>query len=257
MSNFCDQTTVKFIGGRGGNGIISFRKEKFVPRGGPDGGDGGNGGSITLVANRNLNTLADFNTNKIFTAENGQNGGKQNKHGKNGQNLILKAPVGTLIIHDGNEELLCDLKEDGHEFIVVRGGKGGLGNARFKSSIHQVPRFAEDGEEGETKEIRLELQLVADVGIIGFPNAGKSTLISRISAAKPKIASYPFTTIIPHLGVVEMRRFDKKIKTSFVAADTPGFPRPIINFICVLLFAHRYGFSGNSYFITIYCAHFL
>lgn len=222
MSTFCDLTVVEFIAGRGGNGSVHFHREKYVDRGGPDGGDGGKGGSIILVANENLNTLVDFNTRKIFRAEEGGNGQKQNMHGKDGEDLLLKIPSGTLIKDEKTGETLADLKLHGQKFVVAKGGKGGFGNYRFKSSVHKAPEFAEMGEEGQVRKIILELQLVADIGIIGFPSAGKSTLISVISKAKPKIAAYPFTTLIPNLGVVDMRQFDKKIQDSFVVADIPG-----------------------------------
>ncbi len=222
MSLFCDQTVVEFIGGKGGDGSVSFRREKYVARGGPNGGDGGNGGCIVLVADENINTLLDLNTQKIYRAQEGGNGQKQNMHGKNGEDLVIKVPAGTLVYENSPRQLLFDLKTHGQSFVVARGGKGGLGNTHFKSSIHQAPDFAESGEEGQKIIVFLELQLVADVGIIGFPSAGKSTLISRISNAKPKIADYPFTTLIPNLGVVDMSRFNKKIKDSFVVADIPG-----------------------------------
>lgn len=222
MSKFCDKTTVTFIGGNGGNGAVSFRREKHVPRGGPDGGDGGNGGSVVLIANDNINTLVDFNTKKQFKADDGGNGGKQKCFGKNGENLMLQVPAGTLIMDEKSEDIIVDLKKHGQTYIIAKGGRGGLGNVNFKSSIHQAPRFAENGEEGQTQNILMELQLVADVGIIGFPSAGKSTLIARISNARPKIADYPFTTLIPNLGVVDMRDFDKRMKESFVVADIPG-----------------------------------
>ena len=222
MSNFCDQTVVEFIGGRGGNGAMHFRREKYIPHGGPDGGDGGRGGSIILVADENINTLTDFNSNKIYRAEDGRNGQKKLMFGKSGEDMVLKVPAGTLILENKTKQLLCDLKKHGQQFIVARGGRGGLGNAHFKSSIHQAPEFSEGGEAGEKKAIFMELQLVADVGIIGFPSAGKSTLISRISNARPKIADYPFTTLIPNLGVVAMNSFDKRSKDSFVVADIPG-----------------------------------
>ncbi len=190
--------------------------------GGPNGGDGGNGGNIILVADENMNTLVDYNNKKIYRAEDGGKGTGDNSTGKNGEDLVLKVPSGTIIINQESKEQLCDLKKHGQKFIVARGGKGGKGNDRFKSSINRTPRFAETGEDGQKCKIILELKLVADIGIIGFPSSGKSTLISRISNAKPKIADYPFTTLIPNLGVVDMSTFDKRIKDSFVVADIPG-----------------------------------
>jgi GTPase len=222
MSNFCDQTVVEFIGGRGGDGSVHFRREKFIPHGGPDGGEGGHGGSIILVADENINTLYEFNSQKIYRAEDGKNGQKSHMFGKSGDDLILKVPAGTILVDDNTNELLCDLKRNGQQFVIASGGRGGFGNAHFKSSVHQVPQFAEQGEEGQHLMVLMELQLVADVGIIGFPSSGKSTLISRISNAKPKIADYPFTTLIPNLGVVSMQKFDKRLKDTFVVADIPG-----------------------------------
>ncbi|MCA9374466.1 MAG: GTPase ObgE [Candidatus Gracilibacteria bacterium] len=221
MSNFCDKTSVTFSGGNGGDGSVSFRREKHVPRGGPDGGDGGNGGDIVLIANDNINTLSAYNTRKHFRAEDGGNGSKQQKTGKTGETLLLEVPAGTIVFTEKGEKI-ADLAEHGQKYIVAKGGKGGLGNVNFKSSVHQAPKFAESGEEGETILVTMELQLVADIGIIGFPSAGKSTLISRISNAKPKIADYPFTTLIPNLGVVDMRTYDRQLNDSFVVADIPG-----------------------------------
>lgn len=220
---FCDQAKVEFVAGKGGNGCVSFRREKFVAKGGPDGGDGGNGANIILKADENLNTLIDFKTKKLFKAENGYPGQGSNKHGKNGEDLFLKVPVGTLIIDPKTNKPFADLNENNKEFKIAIGGKGGKGNARFASSIFQAPRFAEIGEPGEEIEVILELKLIADVGIIGLPSAGKSTLISKISNAKPKIADYPFTTLIPNLGIVEVGKITKtNIKDSFVTADIPG-----------------------------------
>jgi len=222
MSNFCDQTTVTFIGGKGGDGAISFRKEKFIPKGGPDGGDGGNGGNIILIANTNITTLSEYSTKKRFKAEDGENGKKKKATGKAGENLYLKVPIGTIIINAETNEKIYDLKKHNEEFIIAKGGKRGLGNVNFKSSTHQAPKFAETGEEGQEIKIKLELKLMADIGIIGYPSAGKSTLISKVSNAKPKIADYPFTTLIPNLGIVNLAKFDKKIEGSFVIADIPG-----------------------------------
>lgn len=220
---FCDQAKVTFIAGKGGNGCVSFRREKFVAKGGPDGGDGGNGGNIVLLADENINTLSDFRTKKRYKANDGQPGKGKNMHGKNSDDLILKVPVGTMIYDTENKKLFEDLKNPGEEYIVVHGGKGGKGNARFATSTMQAPKFAEIGESGEEREVNLELKLIADVGLIGLPSAGKSTLIKAISNAKPKIADYPFTTLIPNLGLVDVGKVTgKKIKYSFVAADIPG-----------------------------------
>lgn len=220
---FCDRAKVQFVAGKGGNGCVSFRREKFIAKGGPDGGDGGDGGNIILQADENINTLSDFRTKKLFKAEPGFTGQGSNKHGKNGEDLLLKVPVGTLIIDPKSKKPFEDLNEDKKEFVIALGGKGGKGNARFASSIFQAPRFAEIGEPGEEIEVVLELKLIADVGIIGLPSAGKSTLISRISNAKPKIANYPFTTLIPNLGIVDVGKVTKtNIKDSFVTADIPG-----------------------------------
>jgi GTPase len=222
MSNFCDRTVVEFIGGKGGDGSVHFRREKYISKGGPDGGDGGNGGSIILVADENINTLYEFNSQKLYRAEDGHNGQKKNMYGKQGADMILKVPAGTLLIDDKDKTLLCDLKKHNQQFVIAKGGKGGFGNEHFKSSVHQAPEFAEQGEDGERHKVLMELQLVADVGIIGFPSAGKSTLIAKISNARPKIADYPFTTLIPNLGVVALSTFDKRMKTTFVVADIPG-----------------------------------
>jgi GTP-binding protein len=222
MSKFCDITVIKVQAGNGGNGASHFRREKFVAFGGPDGGDGGRGGDIILKANRNENTLIDFHTKKQFRAEEGGNGQKGLMHGANGEDLILTVPVGTIVYNPVNNEVLVDLKFHDQQAVVAKGGRGGLGNAHFKSSTNQAPSLAETGEEGQAKELKLELKLVADVGIIGIPSAGKSTLISRISNARPKIADYPFTTLIPNIGVVDLRKFDTKNKFSFVVTDIPG-----------------------------------
>ncbi len=220
---FCDQAKVKFEAGKGGNGCVSFRREKFIAKGGPDGGDGGNGGDIILQADENLNTLSTFRTQKFFKAQDGKPGQGSNKHGKNAEDLILKVPVGTLILDKNTKKSFVDLNKNDQTFVIVKGGKGGKGNARFASSVLQAPRFAEVGEPGEEIEVILELELIADVGIIGLPSAGKSTLISKISNARPKIADYPFTTLIPNLGIVDVGKITKtNIKNSFVCADIPG-----------------------------------
>ncbi len=220
---FCDQTKVLFTAGKGGNGCVSFRREKFIARGGPDGGDGGKGGNITLIADMNLNTLTDFRTKKRFAADCGQQGMGKDMHGANAEDLILRVPIGTLVMDPNTRRVYEDLNEDQQEYVIVKGGQGGKGNARFASSVFQAPRFAEVGEPGEEIELLLELQMIADIGLIGLPSAGKSTLISVISNAKPKIADYPFTTLIPNLGLVEVgKATNTNIKDSFVVADIPG-----------------------------------
>ncbi len=219
--HFCDETTVEFKAGSGGGGAVSFRREKFVAKGGPDGGNGGDGGNIILKTNPNINTLVEFNTRKRFKAESGQAGGKRNKIGQCGKNLVLEVPIGT-IVRDEAGNIIADLKRREQEFTVARGGMGGKGNSQFCSSTRQAPSFAELGEPGEEVITHLELKLVAEVGIIGLPSAGKSTLISHISAVKPKIAEYHFTTLIPNLGVVDMSQFGSKNKGSFTVVDIPG-----------------------------------
>jgi GTP-binding protein len=208
--------------GRGGRGCLAFRREKYVPRGGPSGGDGGHGGSVFIVASPHINTLINFRFHPEFDAERGGHGEGSNRHGKNGQHLELEVPVGTLVYdRTGAPEieprLVADLAHAGDRVLIAKGGRGGLGNAHFATSTNRAPRKVQPGEEGEEKWLRLELRLLADVGLVGFPNAGKSTLISRISAARPKIADYPFTTLVPNLGVVRLS--DDR---SFVVADVPG-----------------------------------
>jgi len=203
--------------GNGGNGMSSFRREKFVPRGGPSGGDGGRGGHIIFVADENLNTLVDFRHRRKFAASNGENGQSSNKHGAKATDLRIRVPVGTAIKDEESESVLADLKEDGQEAIIALGGRGGRGNARFSNSVNRAPTFAEKGEPGEEMTLRLELKLLADVGLIGYPSVGKSSLLARVSAAKPEIAAYPFTTITPVLGVVSLGE-----ERSFVLADIPG-----------------------------------
>lgn len=214
--NFIDKVTVAIGAGNGGNGRVSFRHEKFVDRGGPDGGDGGDGGSVVLVASRNQNTLVRFRFQKELKAESGQDGGKRRMHGKNGSDLIVNVPVGTVATTEDGR-VLADLTEDDQRIVVAKGGKGGFGNAHFISSTRQAPKFAEKGEPGEAFMAQLELKMIADVGVIGLPNAGKSTLLARISAARPEIADYPFTTLVPNLGVVDIDD-----TTSLLFADIPG-----------------------------------
>ncbi|MGQ9523911.1 MAG: GTPase ObgE [Armatimonadota bacterium] len=214
---FVDEARIEVHGGKGGNGIVSFRREKFVPRGGPDGGDGGRGGSVVLVADPSLTTLMDFRYKTVYRASSGGHGQGNNKHGRDAEDLVLKVPVGTVVYEDGSDVPVADLSAPGQTYIAARGGRGGFGNAHFATSVRQTPRIAEKGEPGESRVLRLELKLLADVGIVGFPNVGKSTLISRVSAARPKIADYPFTTLVPNLGVVRVS--DER---SFVMADIPG-----------------------------------
>ncbi len=213
---FIDEAVITVEAGRGGDGCVSFRREKHVPRGGPDGGDGGDGGSVILVADPKLSTLLDYHYQRRYKAESGKHGSGSNRKGRNGKSITLRVPVGTLVYDADTGELLVDLARPNQRFVVARGGKGGRGNAHFATPTRQTPRFAEKGLPGEKRTLRLELKLLADVGIVGMPNAGKSTLISRISAAKPKIADYPFTTLVPNLGVVKYH------DQSFVVADIPG-----------------------------------
>jgi GTP-binding protein len=214
---FIDEAKIKLSAGRGGPGCISFRRETFEPRGGPDGGEGGTGGDVLLRASSQLTTLQDFRFKREYRAENGHHGSGTNKSGRDGENIELKVPVGTIIRDADSGEVLIEFLEDGQEWLACKGGRGGKGNAHFVSSTFQAPKFAQPGEEGEFKEVTLELKLLADAAILGFPNAGKSTLISRISAARPKIADYAFTTLTPNLGVVSMPEYK-----SFVVADIPG-----------------------------------
>jgi GTP-binding protein len=214
---FIDRAQIWIKAGDGGHGCVSFRRERFIPKGGPDGGDGGNGGNVYFQAVENLDTLLDFAGKHHWQAQNGQPGSGNNKHGANGDDLIIKVPPGTLIYDTDLDLLLKDMNEIGLKIRVCRGGKGGKGNKAFATSTNQTPRYAEPGKEGQERNIRLELKLIADVGLVGLPNAGKSTLISRCSAARPKIADYPFTTIEPVLGIVELSDFRR-----FVMADIPG-----------------------------------
>ncbi len=215
--SFIDRVRVRLTAGDGGNGCVSFRREKYIPRGGPDGGDGGRGGHIYFEATSKLNTLLDLKYHAHWVAERGGHGSGNNRHGKDGKDIIIPVPCGTIVRDWETGEILADLKEEGQRFLAVRGGKGGRGNAHFCTSTYQTPRFAEKGEKGEDKEFLLELKLIADVGIVGLPNAGKSTLLSRISSAKPKIADYPFTTLSPNLGVVQLSNY-----RTITVADIPG-----------------------------------
>ena len=214
---FVDLVKIYIKSGDGGPGCISFRREKFVPKGGPDGGDGGRGGDVIIRADGQLNTLLDQRYHQHYIAKNGGQGGGKQMTGADGADALIKVPVGTLVKDRDTGEVLCDLTFEAQEFVIAKGGRGGKGNAFFKSSTHQTPRFAQPGEPGEERTLQLELKLLADVGLIGLPNAGKSTLISVISAARPKIADYPFTTLVPNLGVVKYGDYK-----SFVAADIPG-----------------------------------
>ncbi len=212
-----DEAQITVKAGDGGNGCISFRREKFIPLGGPDGGDGGDGGSVWLVADENLNTLVDFRHQRKFGAQRGENGMGKQMYGKGGEDIVIRVPVGTVITTEDTDEMIGDLTEHGQRLRVAQGGKGGLGNMHFKSSTNRSPRRAIPGSPGEVREIKLELKLLADVGLLGFPNAGKSTFIRAVSAATPRVADYPFTTLYPNLGVVRVGQ-----DHSFVVADIPG-----------------------------------
>jgi GTP-binding protein len=214
---FVDEATIKVEAGAGGNGALSFRREKYVPRGGPDGGDGGDGGSVYLKASESLNTLVDYRYTRIHRAKRGEGGKGKNCAGAKAKDIVLDVPVGTTVIDVDTDEVLGDLDSIDKKLLVALGGKGGLGNARFKSSTNRAPRKTTPGKEGEVRELRLELKVLADVGLLGLPNAGKSSLIRSVSAAQPKVADYPFTTLLPNLGVVKVE--DHK---SFVMADIPG-----------------------------------
>ncbi len=214
---FVDEASISVHAGKGGNGCLSFRREKYVAKGGPDGGDGGDGGSVILVADDALNTMVDYRFVRTYRAENGQNGQGRNCTGKGGEDLLLPVPVGTTVIDEDLGEVLGDLSEPGQRLIVAQGGFHGLGNTRFKSSTNRAPRQTTPGTEGEVRQLKLELKVLADVGLLGLPNAGKSTLIRAISSAKPKVADYPFTTLVPNLGVVKV-----EAHRSFVVADIPG-----------------------------------
>ncbi len=214
---FIDEAVIEVVSGTGGNGVVHFRREKYVPRGGPDGGDGGAGGDVILVVSTHLNTLASFHRQHLFKAENGAHGGGKNQTGKSGQPLHIPVPPGTIVYDDESGEVLVDLVSVEQEYVVAKGGKGGRGNARYASSRNQAPRMAEKGEPGVELRLRLELKLLADVGIIGLPNAGKSTFLSAVTNARPKIADYPFTTLTPNLGVADL---DGEVQ--LVLADIPG-----------------------------------
>jgi GTP-binding protein len=214
---FIDYAKIYVKAGDGGRGCVSFRREKHVPRGGPNGGDGGRGGNIIFRAAKELNTLLDLRYQREYRAERGEHGKGSNKHGRNGLDMVIPVPVGVVIRDSDSGQMIADLDHEGAEVVAARAGRGGLGNANFATSTRQAPRFAQPGEPGEEKWLELELKLLADVGLVGLPNAGKSTLISVISAARPKIADYPFTTLVPNLGVVKMEDFN-----SFVVADIPG-----------------------------------
>jgi len=219
---FIDEVIISVKAGDGGNGCLAFRREKFVPRGGPSGGDGGRGGDITMVASPHHNTLLHFRFNPEHKAQRGRHGEGSNKKGHDGHSIELATPVGTVVYDGETGELVHDFATLGDRFMLAKGGRGGRGNARFATSTHQTPTEHEDGKPGEEKRLRLELKLLADVGLVGFPNAGKSTLISRISAAKPKIADYPFTTLVPNLGVVSAGSDKTSDDHTFVVADIPG-----------------------------------
>ena len=219
---FFDHTKIYVKAGDGGNGSSHFRREKFAPLGGPDGGDGGRGGSIYLEATTNLNTLIDYRFRQHFKASSGEAGIRQKMHGAKGEDVFLKVPCGTIIRDDATDEILADLVEPGQQVMVARGGRGGLGNTHFATSTHQAPREAQRGEPGEERTIRMELRIIADIGLVGYPNAGKSTLLSVVTAAKPKIADYPFTTLEPNLGVVAVGKPASGDEYGFVLADIPG-----------------------------------
>lgn len=214
---FVDYAKINVKAGDGGNGVVAFRREKYVPMGGPAGGDGGRGGSIVIQADEGLSTLMDFKYRRHFKGERGKHGQGKNMHGAGGQDIIIRVPAGTVIKDDASEEVIADLTNHGQTVVVARGGRGGRGNTRFATAANKAPSIAENGEPGEEKWIRLELKLLADIGLVGLPNAGKSTLIANVSAARPKIADYPFTTLVPNLGVVRLKNGE-----SFVLADIPG-----------------------------------
>lgn len=214
---FIDQVNVYVKGGDGGNGMVAFRREKYVPNGGPAGGDGGDGADVIFEVDEGLRTLMDFRYQRHFKAVRGENGGPKNQHGKNAKDMVVRVPPGTVVYDRETDELICDLTEQGRRAVIAKGGRGGRGNTRFATAVNPAPHHAENGEPGQEREIRIELKLLADVGLVGFPSVGKSTLLSVVSSAKPKVADYHFTTIVPNLGVVSMDE-----ERSFVIADLPG-----------------------------------
>jgi GTPase len=214
---FLDEAVITVVSGDGGRGCVSFRREKFIPKGGPDGGDGGDGGSILFHATSSLNTLSDFSSKRNFKAQNGRSGSGNHRTGKNGSDVIIKVPLGTIIYDKETGEVLADLVKDNQELVFLTGGRGGKGNSHFATSTNRTPRFAQDGTPGQTKKLKLSLKYIADIGLIGLPNVGKSTLLSRLTMAKPKIDNYPFTTIFPNLGILE---FDNQKRLTL--ADIPG-----------------------------------
>ena len=214
---FIDFTVIKCISGKGGHGAVTFRREKYIPKGGPNGGDGGKGGDVIFIADNQLHTLQDIRYKKTYASGDGQQGSTNNRTGKNGEDAIIRVPLGTAVKEMESENVVADLVEDKEQFIALKGGKGGRGNAHFKTATRQTPRYAQSGIEGQVNTYALELKVLADVGLVGLPNAGKSTLLSVVSAARPKIADYPFTTLVPNLGIVKYGDYK-----SFVMADIPG-----------------------------------